>query len=198
MTTEEIIKGLKKKDIVYVGVDRYSIKGVVKDICYVEPLNEDGYYSIQLYFNNQIIYFDTRSDVEILRWIRKEGNEYVEYYDTDRRKAVLEKYDIDKDSSFAEIIGSIIDKWNDLTEEERDEILEGLEGFEFKEMMKDIIGALEIYKESRDKLSDWKITKLDKELEFLSNYREFKSTLPDSISKLYDYIIFNICGLELN
>lgn len=63
--------------------------------------------------------------------------------------------------------------------------------------MKELISEREKDKKLIDELVDWKIQKLDDEIAFLEKYENFKKFLPELGCKLYDAIIYNICGLKI-
>lgn len=202
MTKNEIFKKLKIGSIISVNMDNVTIiSGWIADMCHVEPMGQEEYYVFTICYKNMLFELDSR-DVEINVWIEdtEDGqvfhDELAERIKEEKKKLLL-KYGFKEDAGLGNIMPTMIEKWDECSEEEKKDYLSILEKFDFSELMKDVVQARANDKKYKDELVDWKLQKLDDEIAFLEKYENFKKFLPELGCSLYDAIIYDICGLKL-
>lgn len=198
MTTEEIFMKLRRGDVIYVCIgNRYAINGIVEGICYVEPLGEDSFYTIQLNFNGQTVNLDSRDDIEILDWTEHEGEEYTFHSQIrDKFEKVLEKYHVDANNFLSEIA----EQWNEWNDEEKEEICDAVKNVIETQDLKNIFDLIQLkndefeqLSEEAKKLCDKLIAELEKGKEFLERYEAFKKFIL-GLESVYDFLLYKVWG----
>lgn len=202
MTKNEIFKQLKIGSLISVNIDNVTIiSGHIADMCHVEPMGQEEYYVFAIVCRDMIFELDSR-DIEINVWIEdtEDGqvlhDELAERIKEEKNELLL-KYGFKEDAGLGNIMPTMIEKWDECSEEEKKDYLSILEKFDFSELMEDVIQARANDKKHRDEIVDWKIQKLDDEIAFLEKYENFKKFLPEWGCSLYDAIIYDVCGLKI-
>lgn len=197
MTTEEIYMKLRRGDAIYVCIgNEYSINGVIESICYVEPLGEDSFYTIQLNFNRQTVYLDSRDDIEILNWTEHEGEKYIWHSEIqDKFEKVLKKYHVDTND-----LSEIAERWNEWNDEEKEEICDLAKNVIESQDLKNIFDLVQLKNDTINQLSDEAkkltdklIAELEKGKEFLERYEAFKKLIP-GFEGVYDFLLYKVWG----
>ena len=202
MTKNEIFKQLKIGSTISVGMDNVIIiSGRIADMCHVEPMGQEEYYIFTVVYRDMIFELDSR-DVVIYIWVEDTDDGQVLHDELaerikEEKNELLLKYGFKENAGLGNIMPTMIEKWDECSEEEKKDYLSILEKFKFDELMEDIIQARANDKKYKEELQDWKIQKLDDEIAFLKKYENFKKFLPEWGCSLYDAIIYNVCGLKM-
>lgn len=202
MTKNEIFKQLKIGSVISVGIDNVTmISGYIVDMCHLEPMRQEEYYIFTICYKNMLFELDSR-DVVVNLWIEDTEDGQVLHDEMAKRikeeqKELLLKYGFKEDAGLGNIMPTMIEKWDECSEEEKEDYLSILEKFKFNELMEDVIQAMANDKKYKEELHDWKIQKLDDEIAFLEKYENLKKFLPKLDCKLYDAIIYDVCGLKI-
>lgn len=199
MTTEEIIRKLRRGDFIIVRVgNEYIISGMIEEICYVEPLGEESFYNIQLNFNGQTVFIDSRDNLKFTYWTEQRNEEYIDHLvQEDKLDWLFEKYQMNKENYLSESI----DRWNDWDEEEKKIICEGIyskiESTDIKDILDFIQNKTELINklsQEANKLNKDLISRLENDIEFLKRYEKFKELFPEKIGNLYDFLLYKVWG----
>lgn len=202
MTNKEIIDRMKKGNFISVGIDkRIMVAGRIKDLIYIKPLEEEGYYFIKIDSGDTVFQFDSR-EIEINAWSEYDDDEEIYHNEIGNlkkaeRTKLLPDFGMDKDCSFSTFFSKLVDEWEEYDDEKKEMAIEILEKFEFEKIIPEIIGAYKIKKVENKELHDWKANKLDDEINFYEKFIDWQKKLPNEIGEVFNDVIFKSCELKL-
>lgn len=202
MTNKEIIDRMKKGNLISVGIDkRMMMVGRIKDLIYIKSLEEEGYYFIKIDSGDAVFQFDSR-EIEINIWSEFVDDEEIYHSEIGNlKKAELTKllpdFGMDKDCSFSTFFSKLVDEWEEYDDEKKEMAIEILGKYEFEKIIPEISGAYKTKKVENKELHDWKINKLDDEINFYEKFIDWQKKLPKEIGEVFIDIVFKSCELKL-
>lgn len=177
------------------------IGGWVKQVSYMKNLSQkDAYYTIRLEVGTDFADVIVHNENEIISAMHEDGDIY---YNNNKDGTILAQYGIDPRQSNREIIEEISDRWKDLCDTGQEDIASAIKGMIEVEDIKNIFQEISDEKCQIINLAD-KIIKANGEsirlskrkTEFLERFTWFKESLPDGTGKIYNFILYDLLGLE--
>ena len=137
MTNKEIIDRMKKGNLISVGIDkRMMVAGRIKDLIYIKPLEEEGYYFIKVDSSDAVFQFDSR-EIEINVWSEFVDDEEIYHNEIGNlkkaeRNKLLPDFGMDKDCSFSTFFSKLVDEWEEYDDEKKEMAIEIFKSCELK------------------------------------------------------------------
>ena len=177
------------------------IGGWVKQVFHMKNLSQkDDYYTIRLEVGTDFADVVVHNEEEIISAMHEDGDIY---YNSNKDSTIIAQYGIDPRQSNGEIIEEISDRWKDLCDTGKEDIASAIKDMLEVEDIKNIFNVMSDEKCQIINLAD-KIIQANGEsirlskrkTEFLERFTWLKDTLPDGVGKIYNFILYDLLGLE--
>ena len=198
----KILQEIQVGDYITIKRTNYGlIGGWVKQAFHMKNLSQkDDYYTFRLEVGTDFADVIVHNEEEIIYAMHEDGNIY---YNCDKDNTILAQYGIDPRQSNREIIEEISHRWKELCDTGKEDIASAIKDMLEVEDIKNIFQEMSDDKCQIINLAD-KIIKANGEsirlskrkTEFLERFTWLKDTLPDGVGKIYNFILYDLLGLE--